>query len=172
MTGLRRAGRLVYGIYIGIGIFAMGLMAFGVIFSVVMRYWFNISYIFLEEAITFVFTFTTFWGVGACLLENEHIVIDFFINRLGFRNRRILNIFNYALVLLVNATLIYYSLTWIRKTGRVVSNAMRIQYKYLYSAMPVGLAIGVLCAAIKIVLLLTEQDEAQRASVERMGDLS
>lgn len=166
MTGLQKAGKWVYGIYIGIGIFVMGVMSFGVIFSVIMRYCFNISYIFLEEAITFAFVFTTFWGIGACLLENEHIIIDFFINKLKFGHKRILNIFNYALVLFVNAIIIYYSITWIQKAGRVVSNAMRIQYKYLYYVMPIGFAIGVVCAAIKIIQLLVERDESSTASPE------
>lgn len=158
MTALQKAGKWIYGLYLGIGIFAMGLMSAGVIFSVIMRYFFGVSFIFLEEAITFLFVFTTFWAIGACLLENEHIVIDFFITRLKFKNRLCLTVFNYCLVALVNALIVYYSLTWIQKAGRVVSNAMRIQYKYMYYVMPVGFAIGVLCAVIKIIHLLANRN--------------
>ncbi|MCC8166546.1 MAG: TRAP transporter small permease [Planctomycetes bacterium] len=166
MTGLQKAGKLLYQLYTGIGILAMGVMAAGVIFSVIMRYFFGISFIFLEEAITFIFVFTTFWAIGACLLENEHIVIDFFINRLRFKNRLVLAILDYFLVAVVNAVIFYYSLLWIQKAGRVVSNAMRIQYKYMYYVMPIGLAIGFLCAIIKILHLVMNRNNPAVFSAE------
>jgi TRAP-type C4-dicarboxylate transport system permease small subunit len=159
MTGLRKIGKWAYGVYVGIGVLAMGVMSAGVIFSVIMRYFFNVSFIFLEEAITFAFAFTTFWGIGACLLENEHIAIDVFINRLKPRSKLVLAICNYCLVVAVNAMIVYYSIKWIRKAGRVVSNAMRIQYRYLYYVMPIGFGIGIVCAVFKIILLVRNRKD-------------
>ena len=76
MDGLKKAGWYLYKLYVGIGMLAIGIITVCVISSVIMRYFFNVSFIFLEEFVTAVFTFSTFWGIGIAVLENEHIVID------------------------------------------------------------------------------------------------
>ena len=60
MTSLQKKGKMLYRCYVALGIAAMAFVAAGVIFAVIMRYFFNISFTFLEELITLVFTFTTF----------------------------------------------------------------------------------------------------------------
>ena len=79
--GASRIGRTLYRLYIGIGVAAMGFLCSGVIFTVIMRYFFGITFSFLEELLTLVFAFTAFWCIGACALESEHVVIDFLYNR-------------------------------------------------------------------------------------------
>lgn len=171
MTSLQKAGRWLYKCYVGVGIVAMGAMALSVIFTVIMRYFFNISFVALEQGITLMFTFTTFWGIGACLLENEHIVIDFFIDRMKPAMKRVVNIFNYILVLIVNVMLVYYCMSWIATAGSVMAKALPVQAKYLYIVMPIGFAIGAVCSVIKLILLITNKDISFRPETPELETL-
>ncbi len=158
MTELKGAAKWLYRVYVSFGMLAMAAVVLGVIFSVIARYFFGVSYIFLEELLTLMFTFTTFWGVGACLLEDEHIIIGALVDRMKPHAKRLLDILNYILVLVINAMMVYYSIGWIQKAGSIVSNAMRIQYKFLYFVMPLGFAVGCLCTIVKLVLLCANKD--------------
>ena len=68
----------VYKIFESIGLFLTGLMTITIIISVFLRYFLNISFVWAEEAITYMFIGTTFFGAVVCQKEKEHIQIDFF----------------------------------------------------------------------------------------------
>lgn len=158
MTGAQKTGKKIYRFYVGIGIAAMGFVAAGVIFAVIMRYFFNISFTFLEELITLIFTFTTFWGIGICILEDEHVLIDFFFAKLPSKVQRWLNVMNYVIVLAVMILLQYYAVKWIGVAGKTVSNGMRVKYMYIYGVMPVGVGISLVCVIVKLYSLVRNID--------------
>ena len=54
----------------------MGLLAVLVIFSVIARYFFSLSWKQLSEFNVTLFAFTTFWGMGINVLKGEHVIID------------------------------------------------------------------------------------------------
>lgn len=142
---------MIYKVYVGIGIVSVAVMASCVIYSVIMRYVFNISHLFLEEFITVTFAFSTFWGLGICTIENEHITIDFLYNKVTGLPKKILTIVNTLIVLLVNTVMLYYSLRWVKQTGMHLSNGMHVPTKYLYGIVPVSTVIGIICILIKLV---------------------
>lgn len=158
MTTMQKKGKKIYQLYVGIGIAAMGFVAVGVIFAVIMRYFFNISFTFLEEMITLVFTFTTFWGIGICVLENEHVLIDFFFAKMPGRMQRWGNVLNYLIVLLVLVLLQYYAVKWIGVAGKTISNGMRIKYRYIYGIMPIGVGVSIVCVLVKLYSLVRNID--------------
>lgn len=158
MTNLQKTGKKIYQFYVGLGIAAMGFVAAGVIFAVIMRYFFNISFTFLEELITLVFTFTTFWGIGICVLENEHVLIDFFFAKLPEHVQRWMNVLNYLIVLIALVLLQYYAVKWIGVAGKTVSNGMRIKYMYIYGIMPVGVGVSMVCVLVKLYSLIKNID--------------
>lgn len=158
MTTLQKTGKKVYQFYVGMGIAAMAFVAAGVIFAVIMRYFFNISFTFLEELITLVFTFTTFWGIGICVLESEHVLIDFFFMKLPEHVQRRLNIVNYLIVLIVLVLLQYYAVKWIAVAGKTISNGLRIRYLYIYGIMPIGVGVSIICVLVKLYSLVKNID--------------
>lgn len=158
MTSMQKAGKKIYQCYVALGIAAMGFVAAGVIFAVIMRYFFNISFTFLEELITLVFTFTTFWGIGICVLENEHVLIDFFFVKIPEHIQRWVNVVNYTIVLISLAILQYYAIGWIRVAGKTISNGMRIKYIYIYGIMPIGVGVSLICVLVKIYSLVKNVD--------------
>jgi TRAP-type C4-dicarboxylate transport system permease small subunit len=60
MNKLKKLGATVEKLYFGIGAAAMGLLAFLVIFTVIMRYCFSLSWKSVSEFNVLLFTFTTF----------------------------------------------------------------------------------------------------------------
>ena len=54
----------------------MALLAALVIFTVIARYCFSLSWKQLAEFNTTLFAFTTFWGMGINVIKDEHVMID------------------------------------------------------------------------------------------------
>lgn len=74
MEKLKKAGQKLFDIYFGIGVVAMGLLAVLVIFSVIARYFFSLSWKQLAEFNVTLFAFTTFWGMGINIIKNGSII--------------------------------------------------------------------------------------------------
>lgn len=154
MENARKVGRLFYKVYVGIGIATMAFVSAAVILAVILRYFFGITFTFMEELITLVFAFSSFWGVGICALENEHVVIDLLYNKFSPGVKRFFDIVNNIIVLLTLGVIDYYSINWIKVAGKTISNGMRVKYVYIYGAMPIGLTISMILIAYKLVCLI------------------
>lgn len=165
MNALRKIGKALYKVYVGVGIAAMGFIAAAVIITVILRYFFGITFSFLEELITFVLAFSAFWGIGMCALENEHVVIDFFYLKIPSKFRRFVDIFNYLVIATTLVIVDYYTLNWISVAGKALSNGLRVPYKYIYGAMPLGITVSLLCIFYKLICLILNKpvfDKAQK----------
>mgnify|MGYP000526694090 FL=1 len=64
MEKLKKAGQKLFDIYFGIGVVAMGLLAVLVIFSVIARYFFSLSWKQLAEFNVTLFAFYDILGNG------------------------------------------------------------------------------------------------------------
>ena len=142
----------IYHLYVGIGIFAVGLMAFLVIGSVIFRYIFGISSQAVEEFITVVFEFTTFWGVGIAIIEREHIGVSNIVEKFPKTVQHILTFVTQGLSLIVLGVVFYYSLIWVEKASGQLSYGMKVPMNLLYSIVPVCIAIAIICCVSRIVM--------------------
>lgn len=140
---------------------AVALIAFCVIFAVIARYFFGISFTFLEEFITTVFAFTTFWGIGICFIEDEHVTIDSLYSIFPSKFKTIVTIFNYLIVTLITIVMIKYGLSYTIKYGWQISMGMRIPMYWMYGIIPLGCFISLVCVLVKfgcyIVLLKNKE---------------
>jgi len=64
------------------------IMFITVIINIVLRYLFNINFIFLQELVMYMHAFIFLFGISLCLKEDTHVRIDIFSNKLeiGYRN--------------------------------------------------------------------------------------
>jgi len=129
----------------------MGLLALSVIFTVIMRYCFSLSWKEVSEFNITLFAFTTFWGLGVCILRNEHVVIDMLYNKLCPPVKRCLSVLNYGIVLAVDLIFLRYSWAYARKAGVQISQGMEIPMIFMYGIMPVCALIAAACIVIRIV---------------------
>ena len=104
----------------------MALLAALVIFTVIARYFFSLSWKELSEFNTTLFAFTTFWGMA---------------------------IINYLIVLAVVLVFTYQGFKYVGVAGKQISQGMEIPMMYMYGIMPVCGIICAICVVIKIITL-------------------
>lgn len=149
MNKLKKLGATVEKIYMGIGAVAMGLLAFLVIFTVIMRYCFSLSWKSVSEFNVLLFTFTTFWGLGLNVLKNEHVSVTILYDMLKPSVKRIISVVNYIVMLVVDVLFIHYGWVYAVKMGKQLSMGMEIPMFYMYGLMPVCGVICALCIVVK-----------------------
>jgi TRAP-type C4-dicarboxylate transport system permease small subunit len=157
-------GKKLYKIYKALGTLLMGLTAACVIYSVFARYFFGISHTWLEEFITTIFAYTTFWGIGLCFIDREHIIIDSIYNVFPGSLKKIITVFNYAVVLIILFVMLYYGAAYASKFGDQLSFGMHIPMIYMYGIIPVGCFLGIICVVINMIM-----DIAAMAHGEKWG---
>lgn len=133
----------------------MGLLAVLVIFSVVARYFFSLSWKELSEFNVTLFAFTTFWGMGINVLKNEHVIIDILYDRIPPAIKRWLSVLNYLIVLVVVLVFTYQGIQYVGVAGKQISQGMEIPMKYMYGIMPISGVICALCVVLKIIEFIT-----------------
>ena len=138
-------------LYVGIGAAAMGLLAGLVIFTVIARYCFSLSWKSVSEFNVTLFAFTTFWGMGINVLKDEHVSITILSDKFSPAVKCWMSIFNGVIVLIVDCVFVNYSWLYASKMGKQISQGMEVPMMYMYGIMPVCGIICALCIIIKIV---------------------
>ncbi len=152
---LKNIAKNIYKTYVAIGIVAVALIALCVIYAVIARYFFGISYLFLEEFITTVFAFTTFWGIGICVMEDEHVSINSIYEKFTPKFKVFATIFNFVVMIVVDLTMIKYGYLYMQKFGNQLSMGMSIPMKYMYGIIPLGCFIALITMIVKLVEYIT-----------------
>lgn len=151
MSTLEKVGKKLFRIYMGIGVVGVGLMACVTIFAVVMRYFFALNWKSLSEFNVTLFAFTTFWAMGVNVIKDEHVIIDFFYDRIKPSVKRWVAVFNYSIVLLVSGAFTYYSYIYTLKAGKQISMGMEIPMYFMYGVMPLSGVVCTICIIVKII---------------------
>lgn len=133
----------------------MALLAALVIFAVIARYFFSLSWKSLSEFNTTLFAFTTFWGMGINVIKDEHVIIDIFYDRVKPAIKRWLAVVNYVIVLIVTVVFTYQGFLYLGVAGKQISQGMEIPMYYMYGIMPVSGIICIICIIIKIITFIT-----------------
>lgn len=152
MNKLKKLGALVEKVYMGIGAAAMGLLAFLVIFTVIMRYCFSLSWKSVSEFNVLLFTFTTFWGMGLNVLKNEHVSVTILYDTFPPVVKKWVSVLNCIVMLVVDILFIHYGWAYAVKMGKQLSMGMEIPMFYMYGLMPVCGVICALCIVVKGVM--------------------
>lgn len=151
---MNKIGKKLLALYEGIGAAAMGLLAILVIFTVVMRYCFSMSWKQLSEFNTTLFTFTTFWAMGLNVLKDEHVSINILYDKIKPSVKRWVCIFNCVVMFVVDCLFVNYAWAYTMQMGKQISQGMEIPMYYMYGIMPVCGAICAVCIVVKIIISL------------------
>lgn len=170
---MKKIGAMAEKIYFGIGAAAMGLLAVLVIFTVIMRYCFSLSWKAVSEFNVTLFAFTTFWGMGLNVLKGEHVSINMLYDRFTPAVKRWIAVFNCLIVLAVDCVFVYYSWQYTMKMGKQISQGMEVPMSFMYGIMPVCGVICAVCVIIKAIQHLRaplSAFETQDKPLEEMHD--
>ncbi len=67
------------------------IMFLSVIVNILLRYIFNINFIFLQELVMYMHAFIFLFGISICLKDNSHVRIDIFSNNLDRKTRELID---------------------------------------------------------------------------------
>lgn len=67
------------------------IMFITVIINIVLRYLFNINFIFLQELVMYMHAFIFLFGISLCLKEDTHVRIDIFSSKLEIEYRNLID---------------------------------------------------------------------------------
>ena len=160
MKKLKKIGQCLFTIYFDIGVIALALLAILVIFAVIMRYFFSISWKELSEFNVTLFAFTTFWGMGINVIKGEHVLIDILYNSLKPGVKKIVNIINLLIMFIVDIVFTVQGFKYVAMAGKQLSMGMEIPMKYMYGIMPVSGVICAICIVVKLIEIFLPDDQA------------
>jgi TRAP-type C4-dicarboxylate transport system permease small subunit len=121
---------------------------------VIMRYGFNAAIIGGNEAMNYLFIYTTALGAAVSIGSGEHIKISFLVDKLKAQIKKVVNILNYLLVGFINGVMIWYSIRWINSTGYFESPVLRIPNWIVQISIPLGCSLVILYCLNHIVIEL------------------
>ncbi|WP_461204992.1 TRAP transporter small permease [Clostridium sp. DL1XJH146] len=142
-------------------IFMMGSLAILIILSVILRYVFNISFIWAEEFITMLFIATTYYGIIIGTIEDQHIKIDFIHEIAPTVVKKILYTLSSVIVVSIQVLIIKYSVMWINQVGYQKTPGMQIPYKFFYIMMPISCGFVALFEVVKLINELMNKQEVK-----------
>ncbi len=116
----------------------MALMAILVVVTVILRYVFNITYVWSEEATLYLFVMTTYFGSVVCVKEMEHIDIPYFRDMAPKTAGFIMDIFVGLTSVAIMMGLAFFSFTWIEKTGSSIIAGINMPYYSIYLIFPIS----------------------------------
>ena len=132
------------------------------ILLVVMRYGFNSSIIGGNEAMNYLFIYTTALGAAVSVGQGTHIKISFVVDCLPATVRRVIDMIGYLLIAFINVVMIYYSIAWIRSAGYFESPVLRIPNWIVQVSVPLGGCLVILyCLNHLILTWVGEAPEAE-----------
>lgn len=159
------------GMYVsGIGVFCMALF---ITLEITSRHLFGYSLLVVDEWSGYLLVFVTFLGLAYTMKSNGFLQIEFFLNRLPSRSRRV---FHFVLILLalLYGILIDYRLmsyTWSSYvTGQVSISISQTPLYIPRLFMPLGMSLLVLELLRESILSLLDLSEADRPNRQKGRD--
>ena len=139
-------------------------LAVGVTVTIVLRYFFGISFAALEEFLTMSFIFITLFGSALAIREKQHIAIAFLADKIvgKSRTRRIVSTLLVDIsILFVCGFLFVYSCQWIAKVGHLLSQNSHLPMGTFYVFMPITFGLAILYTVVDILSLFVKVDSAE-----------
>lgn len=162
---------LKYLLNIDLVISGLGLAILIVItfLGVVMRYFLNNPYIWLEEVQLWCFVWIVFFGAGAAFRSGSHVAIDIVVDLMPAKLKKIIAILGYVAVMYVLFYLLQHGSTLVNqlaRTGRT-TNILKVPYPMIYSVLPIGCAMMMInYTLITAGLLFGKSDSVEDGDVE------
>ena len=82
-----------------------------VIINILLRYIFNINFIFLQELVMYLHAFIFLFGVSICLRDDSHVRIDVVTNKLRKKNKIIIDLIGYIILVIPFCFFVIYEST-------------------------------------------------------------
>ena len=119
--------------------------------GVIMRYFLGKPFAWLEEMQIFFFIYTIFFGGSVAFRTGNQISIDLIANRLSPSMRRVLDIIDYVLAVLIMAYLMLGGFILMASGSGKVTPYFKISYEFIDIAAPLGIIFMIIQYTAKII---------------------
>ena len=137
----------------GISLVALIIATFS---GVIMRYFFNNPYTWLEEFQLWSFLWLVFFGSGAAFRSGSHVAIDIIVDLMPPMLKKAVEVFAYIVVIVVLSYFTFHGSNLVGQmaaTGRT-TNILKIPYPIIYSALPIGCVLMMINYTIVTIMSL------------------
>lgn len=118
---------------------------------VILRYGFNSSIMGGNEAMVYLFIYTTALGAAVSIDRGDHISISYLVDKVQGKFKTLLNIIKYVIIGVVNAVMLWYSLPWIHSTGSFKAPTLQIPMWIVQIIIPLGCALAIIYCFIHVI---------------------
>jgi len=108
--------------------------------GVVMRYFFNNPFVWLQEVQLWCFTWVVFFGGGAAFRSGSHVAIEVIVDRMPVKLKKLVEVLGYIIVMAILAYFMVYGTKLVMqlwRTGRT-TNILDVPFPIIYGAFPLG----------------------------------
>ena len=160
---LQRVERLLTSVLEGIVTTFFFIILILTLSLVILRYGFNSTIIGGNEAMEYLFIYTTAIGAAISMSNREHIKITYFVDKLPPLLRKIVDVIRYLLVAFLNGVVIWYSIPWIKTVGSFESPVLRIPNRFVQISLPIGCGLVILYCVFHILIeLFNDENQVLR----------
>jgi TRAP-type C4-dicarboxylate transport system permease small subunit len=159
MEGIQRFKKILLVILECIITFFFSVILMLTVVLVILRYGFNTAIIGGNEAMEYLFIYTTAIGAAVALGRREHIKITYFVDRLPLAMKSVVNVLDLILIGFINGVMIWYSIPWIRSVGSFESPVLRIPNRIVQASVPIGCSLVILCCLCLMVIDIFEKKQ-------------
>jgi len=150
--------RLIAALEIAFSVCLLGMFAL-IVTQVALRYGFSKSVGGANELATILFAYTSALGIAVAIAKRDHMAISWFIERLGPRSRKVVDVIGLVLLAGVNILIFCYSIKWIGATGGRMISVLQVPRWTSQIAIPVGTGASAVFCLIKLYLGLKGEEE-------------
>lgn len=132
--------------------------------GVVMRYVFNNSLVWQEEAQLFLIVWIVYFGLSAAMRERAHVAIELVVDAFPRPIRRVVELLGQLVVILVLGYVMVRGIAYVQQMGQThrMTNLLKVPYAAIYSALPIGCGLTI----INQILLMYEDLTAPKKEVD------
>lgn len=134
----------------------VAFLAVGITVTIVLRYFFGLSFSMLEEFLTMSFIFTTLFGSALAIRERQHIAIAFLSDSIAAKSKTakiITTILIDASIIFIAGAMVVISSQWIAQVGYLKSANSNLPMGVYYIFVPITFALTVFYAIIDVLSL-------------------
>ena len=126
----------------------------------------------LDEISLIAFVWTVYVGVGLLYNRNEHISMDFVINKLPYTARVIVTIIDLLIELVLSVVVSYLAIKLMSRSFIRTTNVTHVPYAYLQAAVAIGfilLSLSLISRGIRIIRALSKKQDPFEEEKEKEG---
>jgi TRAP-type C4-dicarboxylate transport system permease small subunit len=138
--------------------------------QVISRYVLKHAFTWMEEFATIMFVWMIYLGVSAAVTKRKHLRIDFVLDMVPFKVKRIMLIISNVIFAVFNVYISMIMADVIRLLGNSQTTMLRLPQALVYSVIPLGLLISVI-RLIQDTLKLLKEDESNLGASKPSMDL-